>query len=149
VIATVSPGATDTEHTLQTLDTVSTLLGTSGHVGSVHTLPSQLRIVSKSADASRLSHPVPPKRWTHQQLVQFLHSKHLFRSSRPSAPASVVASTLDGRQVMRMNKIQIANALKVQRDVADRVFDLLRAETTRVARFELKQRVQAKSQSPY
>jgi hypothetical protein len=50
---------------------------------------------------------------------------------------------------MRMNKIQLANTLKVPREVADRVFDLLRAETTRVARLELKQRVRAKSASPF
>jgi hypothetical protein len=48
---------------------------------------------------------------------------------------------------MRMNKIQLANTLGVPREVADRIFDLLRAETTRVARLELKQRVQAKNVS--
>jgi kinesin family protein 2/24 len=161
VVATVSPSATDTEHTLQTLDTVSTLLGTSGHVGSSHTLP-RLRARSKSADASR-SPAAAPKKWTHEQLMHFLHRKHLLRSSHPAGggsacvsaiakahlPAAGVPSTLDGRQAMRMNKIQLANTLKVPREVADRVFDLLRAETTRVARLELKQRVRAKSASPF
>jgi kinesin family protein 2/24 len=159
VIATISPSATDTEHTLQTLDAVSMLLGTSGHVGSSHKL-TQPRIRPESSDANH-SLTVAPKKWTHEQLVNFLHRKHVLRSPRPAdgssasgssiarsrLPAVVVPSTLDGRHAMRMNKIQLANTLGVPREVADRIFDLLRAETTRVARLELKQRVQAKNVS--
>jgi kinesin family member 2/24 len=150
VVATVSPNATDTEHTLGTLKTVASLLGTSGYDGSPKVLASKGRASSRSSPPDR-PHSSAPKSWNHEELVQFLRSKHLLGSKGRSGGATmhpkpvVVPSTLDGRQLMRMNKMQIANALHTSRAVADRVFDLLRAETTLVARLDLKHRVQAKA----
>jgi kinesin family member 2/24 len=150
VVATVSPNATDTEHTLGTLRTVASLLGTAGYDGSPNVLAPKDRESSRTSPPGR-AHPSAPKSWNHEELVRFLRSKHLLGStSRPGAATKpsdklVVPDTLDGRQLMRMNKMQIANALHTSRAVADKVFDLLRAETTLVARLDLKQRVQAKS----
>jgi kinesin family member 2/24 len=150
VVATVSPNATDTEHTLGTLRTVASLLGTAGYDGSPKVLAPKDRASSRSSPPDR-AHPSAPKSWNHEELVRFLRSKHLLGSkSRPGAATKpsdklVVPDTLDGRQLMRMNKMQIANVLHTSRAVADKVFDLLRAETTLVARLDLKQRVQAKA----
>jgi kinesin family member 2/24 len=150
VVATISPNATDTEHTLGTLKTVASLLGTAGYDGSPKVLAPKGRTSSRSSPPDR-PHSLAPKSWNHEELVNFLRSKHLLGSKGRSGGATkhpepvVVPATLDGRQLMRMNKMQIANALHTSRAVAEKVFDLLRAETTLVARLDLKHRVQAKA----
>jgi kinesin family protein 2/24 len=82
VIATVGPNATDTEHTIETLKTVSSLGGVSLEEG-------RLQKVSASPSSSKL---IAPKRWDHQELVEWLSGKRLV--------GKAVAGHVDGRLVM-------------------------------------------------
>jgi len=137
VIATISPNATDTEHTIQTLKTLCNLTGTEWC----------------ECDSEKLSDPtsaaepaLPPKKWDNDGLVRWLSDRSLLGSSP-------VPAELDGKSIMRMSKIHLRNALydnengggrsaaAVGREKADRLFQCLRAESDRVARLEWQRRM--------
>lgn len=115
VIATVSPNATDTEHTIQTLKTLAKLTGMDLEEGASEAL------VTKSKERR-----TPPKKWNKDELAEWLVAKKLVRSSK-NLPS------LDGRAVMRMNRIQLQNAFfdcdPDAKKRADTLFQKLRAAT--------------------
>ncbi|GKY93213.1 hypothetical protein MPSEU_000289100 [Mayamaea pseudoterrestris] len=144
VIATISPNATDTEHTIETLRTVMDLMGgdsadgieskQSKDASSGHTKSSAL-----NSSTSPRTCDVAPKNWTREQLVAFLISKRLL------SPTSVVPESMTGRQIMRMAKPQLRHAFfaDYEQDCMPKVdvlFQSLRAENDRVARLEFKRR---------
>lgn len=128
VIATVAPNATDTEHTIQTLRTISTLLGEELNEGKQQTLVEE----SPKSDSSE----VAPKKWTNQQVVEFLTKKNLLGEK-------AVPWSMDGRQIMRMTKLQLRNTFynDSQSDKADTLYQCLRAESDRIEKVELKRRM--------
>jgi kinesin family protein 2/24 len=138
VVATVAPNATDTEHTLETLRTVSTLVGMDGNLeeGETH-------VVSNSPTNAKEEELLTPKQWNHEQLVDFLKRKRLL-------PTNNVPSHLDGRLIMRMSPVQLKNLLydKDNADKADALFRLLRAENDRVSRILIKRRLASSQNQP-
>jgi kinesin family protein 2/24 len=137
VVATVAPNATDTEHTLETLRTVSTLVGMDGSLeeGETH-------VVSNSPTNVKEEELLTPKQWNHQHLIDFLKKKRLYVNDVPSH--------LDGRLIMRMSPVQLKNILydKDNADKADALFRLLRAENDRVSRILIKRRLASSQNQP-
>lgn len=137
VIATIAPNATDTEHTLQTLDTVLTLTGASPTKAAAQAVSQPGQQLTSPSQQPRL---IPPKRWTREQLRDFLQSKHLLGSA-------AIPLTLNGAKVMRFNKLQISHVLHLNPTDAEKLFYLLRAETSRIDRLDLKKRLHQKRSS--
>lgn len=138
VIATIAPNATDTEHTIQTLTTLSNLTGADCQEGELQ------KLSSPTVADTQLK--VPPKKWSHADLIAWLSENQL-------SGKSPVSRQLDGSAVMRMSKIQLRNAFYDDAvDHADRavavtqaevLFQSLRAESDRVASLDLKRRMAA------
>jgi kinesin family protein 2/24 len=131
VIATVAPNATDTEHTIQTLKTVSTLIGSSSEEG---------RLQKVSPSSSKLEeHPIAPKKWDHQALVEWLSEKKLLGKK--------LLGNVDGRVTMKMSKIMLRNTFYEDdgMDKAEVLFRCLRSETDRVDRLDWKRRIATKT----
>jgi kinesin family protein 2/24 len=137
VIATVSPNATDTEHTIHTLKTISTLTGSSWQERDSY------QWVSTWRDMSGTSSPQlkAPKKMSHVELVQWLAERNLLGKSR-------VPEHIDGKGVMKMSKIQLKYLLYDDADSrsgdekAELLFKILRSETEQVAQDEHKRRMQ-------
>ncbi|KAJ1452097.1 P-loop containing nucleoside triphosphate hydrolase protein [Pelagophyceae sp. CCMP2097] len=136
VVATLSPTATDAEHSVATLRTVCELAGWSQRL--VDACASRAAEVPKKHDALGCGAvgvaagadglPAPPQKWTPPQLAAFLR-----RAGDAGAAAAVDRLGLDGRTVARMSVLGVANSL-VDDDPqrAKRVVDALRDEAARV-----------------
>ena len=123
VIATVAPNATDTEHTCETLKTVSSIVGSESLIEEGEAGEVQPQSTMKDLK-ERVS---PPKQWDHEKLMKFLARKKIDLG---------VPDNIDGKAIMRMNVQQIKARLckGIRRDdaVATTVFDELRKENDRV-----------------
>ena len=130
IVATVAPTATDTEHTIHTLQTVSGLFSP----GSAKSRRPNEQALTTWDNID------PPKKWSNSELRNFLIGKRLLGEKE-------VPKALDGRQIMRMTKVQLRNLLYSddEMDKADKLFSSLRAETNRVARLELKRRISTRN----
>lgn len=143
VIATVSPNATDTEHSIQTLKTVSTLTDSSWEEGDAQ------KLMTPSPTSKGVYSSIPPKKWSHEELVQWLKDKRFLGKTE-------VPGHLNGKAVMRMSKLQLQYTLyddlpeqenePTGSEKAENLFKSLRAETDLVSRLELKRRMATKSQ---
>ena len=78
IIATTAPTATDTEHSCETLKTVSTIVGLEGHIeeGAVETVPMacqqrENKVGREEGGAAMIM----PKNWSEEQLVKWLQKK--------------------------------------------------------------------------
>jgi kinesin family protein 2/24 len=97
VLATVSPGNTDTEHTLHTLHTVTAMCG-------IDHLTTESRIEVKElpmeADASGNSIPQvdPPNRWSHDRLKEWIET---VKGGKFAKFAAVLPSKIDGATIVR------------------------------------------------
>jgi len=91
VLATVSPGCTDTEHTLHTLHTVTAMCG-------LDVLTKEVR--TEVAPAAPLLPPPPaaPKEWHHDALVAWMAN---LRGGRFRAQAAALPSDLRGKDICR------------------------------------------------
>ena len=136
VIGCIAPEATATEHTIQTLKTLCNLTGTSCHEGKLE----------KLSEGSGLEPAVPPKKWDYEELVKWLSEQSLLGNSP-------IPSHLDGKLIMRMNKLQLRNALydneattgcqsasELGMEKASKLFVSLREASDRVTRLKLQRR---------
>lgn len=119
VVATVSPKATDTEQTIDTLLTVSSVVE-----GSLDELTAE-QAVPSTGKADSETVPPPPKAWDRAKLCEWLVRKHLIRD-----PESV-PEDMTGRKIMRLSKKELQDALYAGEDSkkGDLLFRCLRAET--------------------
>ena len=129
VIATVAPNATDTEHSLETLKTVSKLVAKDSIMEEMKT---------REVNASSLVNdncPLSPKQWDRNQLMKWMGSKHFLEKKVPEH--------IDGMQIMRMNRIQLKNMFFEDDDgeKADGLFNALRSETERANRVQHERRM--------
>jgi kinesin family protein 2/24 len=137
VIATVSPNATDTEHTIHTLKTISTLTGSSWEERDSHQWISTWRD-QPGTESPQLK---APKKMSHLELVQWLAQRNLLGKSN-------VPEHIDGKSVMKMSKIQLkylfyddGSSLSGD-EKAELLFKSLRSETEKIAQDEYKRRMQ-------
>lgn len=115
VIATISPKATDTEDTIDTLSTVSHLIGGYSDIDSAPSLSS-----SVSSDDV----PTPPKGWDNTKLCDWLTRKHLVKD------LDCVPSDITGRKVMKMTKAELQKVFFGEDfQKADLLYRCLRAES--------------------
>jgi len=133
VIATVAPNASDTEHSSETLKTVSTIVGCENMIleGEKHEVSPQKK---KKPDT------LPPRAWDHSQLVAFLGRKRIDLK---------VPENIDGKMVMRMNVQQIrARLCRGNSDdkLPNIVFNALRKENDRVSSIQRKEQLDMKKQ---
>ena len=132
VVATVTPNATDTEHTMESLKTVCTIAGTNKNIteGNVRTcFPSSLK-----HGKSKL---VAPKCWTNDQLARWLENKRI--------PFTKIPDDVDGKVVMHMSAIQLrARLCDGNIQIADKIFKALRNESDRVDRILREERKKAR-----
>lgn len=126
VIATVAPNATDTEHSIETLKTVSQLTTKDSAMEEMKT-----RVVTEV----KKQLPISPKQWNHLQLVKWMNTKRFQEQVTPGH--------IDGKQVMRMNRMQLNNAFfgGDNAEGADRMFHALREESEKAYRAQHKSRM--------
>ena len=121
VIACVAPNATDTNHTMETLKTVASIVGVDDQI--------------KESSACTVEPPtletrtavLAPKQWTHERLRKFLAHKKV--------NGVQLTEKHDGKALMKMSVMNIKTHLLPDRDEdkARLIFDLLRKENDRVA----------------
>ena len=138
VIGTVSPSASDTEHSLETLKFVTMLGGKtgaredgSGDVGGAgeerEDVPRDLRWDPDAGAAMRhiAKRVVPPHLWDHDELVQWV------RGQRGAASQCRIPPNLTGRELVRMNRAALEALCGGDGAAGAALHDLLRAEIQR------------------
>ncbi|KAL3822227.1 hypothetical protein ACHAXA_000667 [Cyclostephanos tholiformis] len=128
VIACVAPNATDTEHTMETLKTVAGIVGVDDQIKEekAHEVSSHLLEAKPTI--------LPPSGWDHEHLKKFLALKKMERV--------LLTEKHDGKLLMKMSVPQMRAQLFDDRDkeLAQKLFDLLRKENDRVTAIQRKER---------
>jgi kinesin family protein 2/24 len=129
VIATVAPNATDTDHTIETLKTATNLAAMDNVIEDMEAR--EVAVVSPKNDHDMLA----PKQWDRSRLVEWMGRKRFLEKDVPDH--------MDGKQVMRMSRIQLKNVFfdDDNGEKADRLFNFLRAETDKATRAQLERRI--------
>ena len=99
MIGCVAPNASDTEHTMETLKTVSTIVGIEDKI-----IEEKARAVTQSE--SRCNTVKTPKEWSHDQLKAFLCKKKIDGVKLPP--------NLTGAALMKMSASQVSNSFYEQ-----------------------------------
>ena len=80
IIATAAPNATDTEHTMETLKTISTIVGTEKNIQVLGTEEVKkahvLREKVGGGGGASKKRTVEPKKWSHEDLKRWLKMSH-------------------------------------------------------------------------
>jgi kinesin family protein 2/24 len=123
VIATVSPNATDTEHSMETLKTVASIAGSSNLV---------------SAEKSRIVEPAGlPKRnigrstkqMSHDQLVEWMQKKNI--------PHDGIGDAIDGKALFKLSaKMLCSQCFRGDAKLAEEVFKKVRNENDIVEKLQ-------------
>lgn len=126
VVATVAANATDTEHSIETLKTVTQLAAMESTVEEMNT--------HEFTPIEKNQLPLTPNKWDRTQLVEWLRNKRF---------DVTVPENVDGKRVMRMNRLQLNNAFYGGSNAqkADRLYTSLRTESERVSRAQRQERV--------
>lgn len=138
IVATVAPNATDTEHSMETLKTITSLVGTEGI--ELEQEGSSRKLLSATPDSKARTPAkeelVGPHQWNHDELVAWMEKKRLL-------PNSPIPENMDGRAIMRKSKVQLRTLVysESDQDKAESLFTILRAESDRVAKAKLKERM--------
>lgn len=129
VIATIAPNATDSEHSIETLKTITQLVSKDGTM-------EEMKTIEFTESSNKGDSPLSPKQWDRNQLVEWLGSKHLLEKDVPDH--------IDGKTAMKMSRIQLKHTFFEDDDgsKADRLFSALRAETDRASRAEHNRRME-------
>lgn len=133
VIATIAPNATDTEHSIETLKTVMQLSAND----------SAIQELEPRVFEQKLQLPPELSKWDHSQLAEWLSTKGV----RPQQ----VPGDIDGKQVMRMSRIQLNNTFYGgdNSQKADRLFLAMRHENEKIARANTKARLEMSQGATY
>ena len=122
VVGTVSPSATDTEHTLTTLKTVAAVAGTENMIKEVK------KDVKPIVQAPKME-TIPPKLWTEERLRSWLSSTVSGRGEPLSSALPLVPRGTTGKSIMRMTAVQIRQLWGADQVLADAIFHELRVAT--------------------
>jgi kinesin family protein 2/24 len=127
VIGCIAPNGTDTEHTMETLKTISTIVGIDDKI-----VEEKTRLCNNS-EVSVKTLKVP-KQWTNAELQSFV-SKKMGDIKLPSK--------YDGSAVMKMSVSQMKAQLSIDGNEADQLFNLLRKENDRTSKVQRQERIRA------
>ena len=122
VVGTVSPSASDTEHTVTTLKTVAAVAGTDGAVKEVK------RDVKPIVRAPRLE-TIPPKLWDAERLRHWLETSISARGEPLANVLPMLPAGMNGKAIMRMTAVQIRQLWGAPQELADAIFHELRVAT--------------------
>uniref|UniRef100_A0A7S3JRN1 Kinesin motor domain-containing protein n=1 Tax=Aureoumbra lagunensis TaxID=44058 RepID=A0A7S3JRN1_9STRA len=136
VVATVSPAATDAEHSVSTLRAVAQLAGLSDKAidkcspppNVVPKAPRQDELFQSSVQTASKNVPDLPKNWSCDQLAFFIRRKgHKYAANR------IIALALNGKNIFRMSQAAIAAALTENSDRtrATNILNALRDEAAK------------------
>lgn len=130
VIAAVSPNATDTEHSVETLRFATAIVGTDSQIREGET-----RIVVPAMKTFESRDILSPKQWDNTQLKRFLAHKKMDRVK--------LTDKHDGKLLMKMSVQQMRTQLFDDRDseLAKRLFDLLRLENDKISKLQRADRI--------
>eukprot|EP00574_Skeletonema_japonicum_P013072 CAMPEP_0201717256 /NCGR_PEP_ID=MMETSP0593-20130828/3010_1 /ASSEMBLY_ACC=CAM_ASM_000672 /TAXON_ID=267983 /ORGANISM="Skeletonema japonicum, Strain CCMP2506" /LENGTH=825 /DNA_ID=CAMNT_0048207235 /DNA_START=180 /DNA_END=2657 /DNA_ORIENTATION=- len=130
VIAAVSPNATDTEHSVETLRFATAIVGTDSHVREGET-----RIAVPAMKTFESRDILSPKQWDNTQLKRFLAHKKMDRVK--------LTDKHDGKVLMKMSVQQMRTQLFDDKDseLAKRLFDLLRLENDKISKLQRADRI--------
>ena len=123
VIACVAPNATDTNHTMETLKTVASIVGVDDQIKE----SSACTVEPPTLETAIRSSVLAPKQWTHTRLKKFLAHKKV--------SGVQLTEKHDGKALMKMSVMNIKTHLLPDRDQdkAKMIFDLLRKENDKAA----------------
>jgi kinesin family protein 2/24 len=123
VIAAISPNATDTEHSVETLRFATSIVGTDSSVG-------ETRIVVPVIKTLESRDILPPKQWDNAQLKKFLNRKKMDMVQ--------LTDKHDGKVLMKMSVQQMRTQLFDDKDseLAKKLFDLLRLENDKIDKLQ-------------
>lgn len=147
VLATVSPAATDAEHSISTLRTVCELAGASPKLmercasspTEVPRLPVEIFNNCAPASADKKSAFCLPKNWPASRLAAFVQKFDARAAQR------ILATKIDGNNVVRMSHLAVAAALTdADSTRATKIIYALRDETARVDRIRYQARTRRK-----
>ena len=130
VIATITPTATDTEHTMETLKTASIFMGFEHLISE---LPRR-NVVPIKQKILRLH----PKKWNNNHMIAWLKAKNLYKGCNTD-----VLSELDGKALLKMTIPLMKVKLCRNNDEAnaEKIFKEIRSECDRVSKEQLKVRL--------
>jgi len=131
VIACISPNATDTEHTIETLRFAASIVGKDAQIREGET-----RLVATAIDTTESSRNIQsPKQWDNERLQKFLLHKKMDRVR--------LTEKHDGKALMKMSVPQMKSQLFDDKDSeqAKKLFNLLRLENDRVASIQRADRI--------
>lgn len=130
VIAAVSPNATDTEHSVETLRFATSIVGTDSQISEGET-----RMVEPIMKTFESRDILSPKQWDNAQLKRFLAHKKVERVK--------LMEKHDGKALMKMSVQQLRAQLFDDKDSeqAKRLFDLLRLENDKITKLQRADRI--------
>ena len=122
VVGTVSPSASDTEHTLTTLKTVAAVTGNETSIREVK------RDVKAIYEAPAL-HTIPPKMWNEERLRAWLSDTVTGRGDALSNVLPKMPKGVDGKLIMRMTVVQFRQLWGLTEELGNALFHELRVAT--------------------
>ena len=122
VVGTVSPSASDTEHTLTTLKTVAAVAGTDGAIREVKS------DVKKVVEAPAL-HTIPPKLWAEDRLRAWLGATVSSKGEPLAAVLPLMPAGVTGKAIMRMTAQHFRQLWRCPDELANALFHELRTAT--------------------
>ena len=146
LLATVAPTATETENTLDTLESMKAFSVQETPTKTFQRMTPSTTTIKREGTRPRYSldstssipenEPILPRQWTNADLVDFMERKNLVGNK--SVPLDI-----NGRLAMRMTKNQLKATFynSFEDDKASRLHAALRAENDRVARLRVKRRI--------
>jgi kinesin family protein 2/24 len=131
VIACISPNATDTEHTMETLRFAASIVGKDAQIREGETRLVETAIATNESSRNIQS----PKQWDNERLQKFLLHKKMDRVR--------LTEKHDGKALMKMSVPQMKSQLFDDKDSeqAKKLFNLLRLENDRVASIQRADRI--------
>lgn len=144
VLATVSPAATDAEHSVATLRTVCELAGASPkRLERGYSPPTEVpKVLDAPAASAAAPRPTPslPRTWTAARLA------HFFEKIDPRAAQRTLATDLDGNGLLRMSVLAVAAVLTDgDQTRATKLIYAARDETARVERLRFQARAKRRA----
>ena len=145
IIATAAPNATDTEHTMETLRTVSRIVGTENNIVELPTenvlMAHQLQeMMVGKAPKSLTANSVVPMKWSNSQLNAWLRKAAggMFMNVK-------VVKSDTGKTVMAQTVPKLTDSMcNGDSILATQLFNKLRNESERVNKILLKERMERK-----
>lgn len=128
VVACISPKATDTEDTLDTLKTISHVGGDFAEDLSIQ----QTQTESSTGTSTEQDLPVSPKAWGRSELCDWLVRKHLVKAQ----DLAIIPPDVTGRSVMRMTKAELQKTFYSysNQEKGDLLYRCLRAEVSKAVK---------------